>query len=53
MHVRLGEATRLGFVVTSFIQVFFLLFFFYLLFFLSDKISLLNVDILFYFLIVD
>jgi hypothetical protein len=27
MHVRLGEATRLGFVVTSFIQVFFLLFF--------------------------
>jgi hypothetical protein len=52
MHVRLGEATRLGFVVTSFIQVFFLLFF-YLLFFLSDKISLLNVDILFYFLIVD
>jgi hypothetical protein len=52
MHVRLGEATRLGFVVTSFIQVFFLIFF-YLLFFLSDKISLLNVDILFYFLIVD
>jgi hypothetical protein len=52
MHGRLGEATRLGFVVTSFIQVFFLLFF-YLLFFLSDKISLLNVDILFYFLIVD
>jgi hypothetical protein len=52
MHVRLGEATRLGFVVTNKLYSSFF-FFFYLLFFLSDKFSLLNVDILFYFLIVD